>query len=574
MHILLLQLPVPASPALNTPLAAGYLKAYAAAQGLLDQVDITILPSAIADGAGDAALIAAIVERQPTMLGLSLYTWNSERSLHIALQVKARLPNVLVVGGGPELQHDNRWVLMHPGLDIGVIGEGEQTFAELLRLLLINPRPAAEVLASIPGVVTRDGLGQLHSGPDRVPLDDLAVIPSPYLAGYLEVAPTGMLMVEVSRWCPYTCSFCLYGRNRGPRLGNRYFSLERVLAELAWGKARGIQRVHLVEANLNLVPLFWSLLCALVTLNADRQLTIYAELRGEHLTDNVVAALDRANVRYVEVGLQTANPTALQASRRRTDLAAWAEGTRRLYAHQIEVYLDVILGLPADDEAGIQTTLDFLEREALGPYDLFILQVLPGTPLRQQANTYALRYQDRPPYYTLGHDRLAYADLYRLRRQLKAGAGFDPDEVEGMPEPRPDALNETGQPCATLIQRIVVNAREPLPAITQLALHVDILLYDLSLLTPWLTAALRHNPTTIFDIYLLVGRDPPAPATLVAWRDALPYTPTYLDRVAVYSASNPDPPHCRVSPRLFLVAPWASPFDPDVYQGIATLRWQ
>ena len=33
LDVLLLQLPVPSAPALNTPLAAGYLKAYAEAQG-------------------------------------------------------------------------------------------------------------------------------------------------------------------------------------------------------------------------------------------------------------------------------------------------------------------------------------------------------------------------------------------------------------------------------------------------------------------------------------------------------------------------------------------------------------
>jgi len=175
---------------------------------------------------------------------------------------------------------------------------------------------------------------------------------------------------------------------------------------------------------------------ALEDLNADRQMTFYAELRGEHLTEEVVAALDRANVRYVEVGLQTANPTALKASLRRTDLRKWAAGTRRLYEHGIEVFLDVILGLPADDEAGVAETLDFIRREDLGPYDVFTLQVLPGTAVRQQAAQYGLRLQERPPYYILATDRLDYGELRRLRRALKHGAGLDADEVEGCPPPR------------------------------------------------------------------------------------------------------------------------------------------
>src|SRR6266545_5371837 len=299
------------------------------------------------------------------------------------------------------------------------------------------------LLATIPGIAFKDDARQIAFAPDRVALSDLSAIPSPYLAGYLDIPADGMLMIEVSRWCPYSCSFCLYGRNMGTKLGNRYFGLERVLDEIRSGREQGIQRVHFVEANLNLVPLFWPLLRALEDLNADRQMTFYAELRGEHLTDEVVAALDRANVRFVEVGLQTANLTALKASLRRTDLRKWAAGTRRLYKHGIKVFLDVILGLPADDEAGIAETLDFIRREDLGPYDIFTLQMLPGTGVRAQAAEFGLVYQDRPPYYVLATDRLDYGELRRLRHELKRGAGLDPDEIEGCPPPRLSALTTT-----------------------------------------------------------------------------------------------------------------------------------
>ncbi|HMQ33909.1 MAG TPA: DUF4080 domain-containing protein, partial [Chloroflexaceae bacterium] len=438
---LLAQLPVPSSPALNTPLAAGYLAAYAEARGLGERWALELLPRALADRAGDAALVEAIVARRPDLLALSLYTWNSERTLAVALRVKERLPGLIVVAGGPEVQADNGWLLGHSALDLAVIGEGEQTFAELLARIADAGPPDLTGLADIPGLVVRAPDGRLLFGPERVALGDLSVVPSPYLAGHLELPADGMLMVEVSRWCPYSCGFCLYGRSMGPRLGSRYFGLERVLAEIAWGRERGVRRVHFVEANLNLVPLFWPLMGALAELNADRRLIFYAELRGEHLTDEVVAALDAANVRVVEVGLQTANPAALRASHRRTDLAKWAAGTRRLYARDITVLLDVILGLPADDAAGVATTLDFLKRESLGPYDAFTLQVLPATATRREADQYGLAYQDRPPYYVLATDRLPYAELRRLRRALKERAGLDPDAVEGAPTPRADALD-------------------------------------------------------------------------------------------------------------------------------------
>ncbi len=579
LRVLLAQLPVPSSPALNTPLAAGYLKAYAEARGLGGRATIEILPRAIADRAGDAALVAEIVARAPDLLGLSLYTWNSERSLDLARRVKKRLPSLSVVVGGPEVQPDNAWVLQHPAVDVAVIGEGEQTFADLLAWAERREEGFAlpGLPSHIPGLAARDAQGQLIFTGERAALADLSAIPSPYLAGHLELPPDGMQMVEVSRWCPYACSFCLYGRNMGPRLGGRYFGLGRVLAEIAWGRQRGVRRVHFVEANLNLLPIFWPLMRALAELNADRRLTFYAELRGEHLTGEAVAALDAANVRVVEVGLQTANPAALRASYRKTDLATWAAGTRRLYDAKIEVLLDVILGLPEDDAAGVAETLAFIERERLGPYDIFTLQVLPGTALRREAARHGITFQGRPPYYVLGTGRLPYAELRRLRRELKLGAGLDPDAVEGMPEPRADALAAgVRQEAGGLISRARLVAGEPEDDLRQMAVHVDIITPTnrLAQAAPTLASWMHANPSTVFDIYLEAAGEPPPPAALRAWRDGLPYAPGYLDRVAAYVAESPDPGHVRAGLRLWLVLPWVAQAEPGDYVGLAGLIWR
>lgn len=593
LRVLLFQLPVPNNPTLNAPLALGYLKAYAHAQGLLDHVEIEILPRVLADHAGDALLVEEIVARRPDVLGISLYTWNGERSLDIAWRVKDRLPSLKVVVGGPEVQRDNGWVLEHPAVDVAVIGEGEQTFAELLRLwrgslltaqpdtLLLSSDSSADPLAQIPGLAYRCQ-EELRFTADRVALNDISVIPSPYLLGYLETPPDSMLMVEISRWCPYACSFCLYGRNMGTKLGNRYFGLERVLQEIAWGREHGITRVHFIEANLNLVPLFWSLMRALEVINADHGMTFYAELRGEHLTEEVVSALDSCNVRYVEVGLQTANLVALRASHRRTDLQKWAAGTRRLYEHGIEVYLDVILGLPADNPAGVAETLDFIGRESLGPYDIFTLQVLPGTAVRQQAAQYDLRFQDRPPYYVLHTDQFSYADLRRLRRQLKLSVDLPPDAIEGMPLPHLGALISPTAPgsAGSPIERLWLSGSHDDQTLAQagsrLARHVAVVLdqSDLAAVTPLLARWIAHNPATIFDLYLLCSDVVPEPAMLGEWRASLPYQPGYLDRVAVYLEQAPDAGYRRVSPRCWLVLPWTSTVDPGSYSGIADVIWR
>jgi radical SAM superfamily enzyme YgiQ (UPF0313 family) len=608
LRVLLVQLPVPNNPATNVPLAAGYLKAHAQARGLLDRVAIDILPRTLADNAGDALLVDAIMARRPELLGISLYTWNSERSLAIAARIKAQLPDLLVVVGGPEVQPDNDWVLNHPAVDVAVIGEGEQTFAELLQGLIAARRLgdkktrrdnhsdiglSPNLLGSLSGIAYHDAVGDLIFTPERTPLSDLAPLPSPYLLGYLE--PGQILMIEISRWCPYSCGFCLYGRNMGTKLGSRYFPLERILAEISWGRDHGATQIHFIEANLNLVPVFWPLMRALEDLNADGTLTLYAELRGEHLTDESVAALARAGLRVAEVGLQTANLAALKVAQRKTDLQKWAAGTRRLARQGVEIYLDVILGLPADDAAGVATTLDFIQREDLGPYDVFTLQVLAGTATRRQVAEYGLVHQDRPPYYVLATDRLDYGELQRLRRELKQAAGLDPDEIEGCPPPRLDAFATTDdQPLTTASatsSNILFNHlwlghldstdwENAEAVLNRLTTHVDIIInWDaaqpssvVGRLATLLAHAITANPSTLFDCYLIV-ETPPEPGALRDWRAALPYSPGYLDRVAVYRCRSPEPGHQRVSPRLWLVLPWTAQVVPNDYAGVAGIIW-
>lgn len=614
LRVLLVQLPVPNNPLTNTPLAAGYLKAYAHSQGLLDRAQIDVLPRALADHAGDALLLKTIVEYAPDLLGFSLYTWNSERSLDIAFQVRSRLPHVRIVVGGPEVQHDNAWLCEHPALDFGIIGEGEQAFVDLLRSLI-----SAQEGQAVRSEVWSDQAGhKLRHGSN---IADLSTLPSPYLLGYLALQPESMLMVEVTRWCPYSCSFCLYGRNMGSKLGKRFFPLERLLAEIGYGREQGIERIHFIEANLNLVPIFQPLMQALSELNADGSLALYAELRGEHLSDEVVQALALAGLREAEVGLQSANPEALRAVQRRTDLSKWAAGTRRLYAHGIDVLLDVIIGLPLDDEHGLETTLDFIAHEQLGAYDAFTLQLLPGTALRQQAARFGLRFQERPPYYVLETDRMDFATLRRLRRSLKERAGVDADAIEGCPLPRYSALqsqpiadsngivchvdlrSETRQlaqtsemhgrswpaiagaarghvppalhvPEASIQQKTATQVCEQ--TIQQLASHVDILASweELQAHQGWLDAALQANPSTIFDIYISSYVRLPDAEELRQWRAQLPYQPGYLDRIAVYQLEKPEPSHMRVSPRLFLLVPWVCDVEPNAYAGCAVLIWE
>ena len=150
--VLLVQLPIPPlGPAPirgNVPLAAAYLKLFAESRGLGRFFDIGILPVNLANALGDRALVAALAERDPWLVGFTCYLWNIDRTLWIARELKRLRPDVYIVLGGPEITPDNAWVLESADYDFAVIGEGEQTFAELLTGLIENNNPRGPVAPS------------------------------------------------------------------------------------------------------------------------------------------------------------------------------------------------------------------------------------------------------------------------------------------------------------------------------------------------------------------------------------------------------------------------------------------
>src|SRR5262249_13031940 len=141
-RVLLVQLPIPPlgpTPIRgNVPLAPAYLKLFAERQGLGTSYDIDLFPAGQANTLGDHALVQAITDREPWLVGFTCYLWNIERTLWVAQELKRRRPGVRIVLGGPEITADNAWVLESPDYDFAVIGEGEQTFAQLLLGLLAD----------------------------------------------------------------------------------------------------------------------------------------------------------------------------------------------------------------------------------------------------------------------------------------------------------------------------------------------------------------------------------------------------------------------------------------------------
>jgi radical SAM superfamily enzyme YgiQ (UPF0313 family) len=473
--VLLLQLPIPPlgpEPIKgNVPLAAGYLKMYAEQQGLADAYDIQILPSPLANTLGDWEMVNAILERKPWMVGFTCYLWNIDRTLWIAERLKEAQPSMRIILGGPEITADNQWVLESLCVDYAAIGEGEQTFAELLDELqkhdepqrpidglFVRPErlPALQPTLTVKGrnnrgvglplVTTEEGgcCSAPQEAPSllprpafRKPLANLNDISSPYLAGIIDAADEKMLMLETIRGCVFKCKFCYYPKSYDDLY---YVSEEKIIANLEHARQHGATEVVLLDPTLNQGRNFNDFLRRLIRCNPDKQFTFFGELRAEGITEETAKLLRQANFTEVEVGLQSIDPLAMELMDRKNNLKAVERGIRAMMEEGIKVKVDLIIGLPGDTVDSVRRSMTYLKEKALySDVQVFNLAILPGTAFRQEAEQLGLAFQPRPPYYVLRTPTLQTEDLFMLMEEAQLVF-----EMEWDPLPPPELPDMTG----------------------------------------------------------------------------------------------------------------------------------
>jgi radical SAM superfamily enzyme YgiQ (UPF0313 family) len=563
--VLLVQLPIPPlGPAPvrgNVPLAAAYLKLWARGRGLDSLYDIQVIPAGEANTLGDRGLAAALAGREPWLVGFTCYVWNVERTLWVARQLKRLRPAVRIILGGPEITADNAWVLDTADYDFAVVGEGEQTFADLLLALRAGDVPPA----AVPGLyVPPAGAGPRFDPARRpafrTPLPDLSQLGSPYVAGILDAADEQMLLLETTRGCVFKCKFCYYPKSYDRQY---YLDFDSVLAGLRHARERGAREVFLLDPTLNQRRDFADLLRVLARGNPGRRFSYFGELRGEGVTEETARLLAAAGFSEVEVGLQSVDPDAQRRMDRKNNLRAFERGVRAMLAEGIAVKVDLIVGLPGDTAESVRRGLHYLRDNGLYQgVQVFNLAVLPGTEFRHEAAALGLKYQPRPPYYVLRTPTLGPQDLYGLMQEAEDLFGVEFDA------PPPPVLDLAAGPGPARLWRADLDrpgcAGSPAPERRAQAFTLWLRAADFAARRPEAAAlveqVLDDNPFTTLQLVLepAEGQEADAvlqslsPRTVEALLAACQSRPTYLDR---YYAMQPGRPGG--AKRLVVVLPLA-----------------
>mgnify|MGYP005845567409 CR=1 FL=1 len=291
---------------------------------------------------------------------------------------------------------DHAELYLARGADFVLIGEGEETLAELVTFLdsagahAVTDLPADSSLNAIRSLAYRQD-GQTVRTPARPVIRDLDSLPFPawdmvdhdrYRRIWRDHHGYTSVNLVTTRGCPFHCNWCAK-----PIWGQKYSvrSPQNVVAEMRWLKntlnpdhiwfmddIMGIQdrwienfadeldaaSLHIPFKSLNRVDLL---------------------LRGR-----TIPALARAGAQIVWVGAESGSQKILDAMDKGTTVEQIYEATRQLHAHGVKVAFFLQFGYPGETRADIELTLKMVRDLMPDDIGISVSYPLPGTPFYER----------------------------------------------------------------------------------------------------------------------------------------------------------------------------------------------
>ena len=368
------------------------------------------------------ACLQDLYRRKPDVIGFSCYIWNIESIRSLAADIRKLLPHVPLWLGGPEVSYDARKVLQDMPFITGVMkGEGEETFAQLVRYYVDNGTEDPADCGKVRGQGLSRLTGLTYRGPDGAitdtgirPVMDLSRIPFSYDCIKLEDLEHRIIYYESSRGCPFSCSYCLSSIDKQIRFRN----LDLVKEELLFFLNAGVPQVKFVDRTFNCkkshAMAIWRWIQEHDNGVTNFHFEIAADLLGEEEME-LLAGM-RPGLVQLEIGVQTTNVQALEAIRRKTDIDEIRRITSRINAgRNVHQHLDLIAGLPYEGMESFRKSFDDVYSMEPEQLQLGFLKVLKGSYMEEKAPDYGLVYSSTPPYEVLSTRWLSYDRILELK---------------------------------------------------------------------------------------------------------------------------------------------------------------
>ena len=213
-------------------------------------------------------------------------------------------------------------------------------------------------LKGVDGITFREEKEKIIDNPWR-PIMDLSEVPFVY--DHMEDFEHKIIYYETSRGCPFSCSYCLSSVDKRLRFRN----IELVKKELQFFLDHKVPQVKFVDRTFNCKHdhsiAIWKYI-----MEHDNGITnFHFEIAADILNEEEMELLEqmRPGLVQLEIGVQSTNPKTIKEIHRVMDFEKVSKIVRRIQDKgNVHEHLDLIAGLPGEDAADMQDTLEKIEK--------------------------------------------------------------------------------------------------------------------------------------------------------------------------------------------------------------------
>ncbi len=367
---------------ITPPLGLGYLAASLRLHGH-EPVILDLARERLDDERGAEAVLA----RRPDLIGVSILSTAYLPARALIEAVRSRQPGVPLVVGGPHVTALPEDALKSMGVELGVVGEGEKVFPELVDRLAAG-QPLDNGLPSVcrqtRGEVTCSRRSDFVQDLDSLPFPAWDLIdprtypdlPHQLLHMKFPVAP-----VMTSRGCPFDCSFCasttLWGR------GWRARSPENVVDEIELlARDFQVREIHFEDDNFTLKKSHAASVCEeIIRRRLDIVWCTPNGVRVDSLDEEMVSLMRRSGCYGLAFGIESGSQKVLDLNNKKLDLDKVAAKVEMVKRHGIETHGFFIVGLPGETVETIKETMEFARRVPFDRANFALLAPLPGSDI-------------------------------------------------------------------------------------------------------------------------------------------------------------------------------------------------
>jgi len=376
----------------------------------------------VAEGYSDEEFIYEIFGYAPDIILIETSAPSFENDIKYASKIKDFLPDVKICMTGSHVSFLKGKLLEHTDIDFGITKEYEDSAFKLSKALQTNSD-----YKDISGLIYRSAgkavVNHNESDTDFKSLPRPERVITPFYNYNDRPVPEleyPSLQVQLSRGCPFKCTFCLWPHTF---YGKKYRTADpfAVAGEIKDAIHQfGIRSFYVDDDTFNVDKKHLHTFCDALEQNGIKLPWMAMARADGGLDEELIIRMKANGLTALKFGIESIDEDVLKEINKKLDIKECEETLALCKKHGIGIHLTFSIGYMADTAETIQKTFDWLVQQNPDSQQVSIVVPFPGTPMYEELIKSGILTDDKHSRYD-GNSSLVFQNKIgsKLTEELK-----------------------------------------------------------------------------------------------------------------------------------------------------------